>query len=84
MNTDCDYSSAYVSLFTSGDLVGHGMTFTIGRGNEIVCAAIKEVAARLVGKEVEGLFANMGETWNYLCADPQLRWCAHLTFDSVV
>ena len=36
MNTDCDYSSAYVSLYADGGLVGHGMTFTIGRGNEIV------------------------------------------------
>lgn len=37
-NTDCDYSSAYISIFTDGasPLVGHGMTFTIGRGNEIV------------------------------------------------
>ena len=74
MNTDCDYSSAYVTLFTSGDLVGHGMTFTIGRGNDIVCAAIKELAARLKGKDVEELFANMGKTWDYLCSDPQLRW----------
>jgi len=74
MNTDCDYSSAYVSLYTSSDLVGHGMTFTIGRGNDIVCSAIKEVAARLRGKNVEELFANMGKTWDYLCADPQLRW----------
>ena len=75
MNTDCDYSSAYVTLFTNSELVGHGMTFTIGRGNDIVCAAIKEVAARLKGKDVEELFANMGKTWDYLCADPQLRWC---------
>ncbi|PCH39452.1 enolase C-terminal domain-like protein [Wolfiporia cocos MD-104 SS10] len=74
MNTDCDYSSAYVTLFTSGDLVGHGMTFTIGRGNDIVCAAIRELAQRLVGKDTEELFANMGKTWEYLCADPQLRW----------
>ncbi|KAI0761125.1 enolase C-terminal domain-like protein [Irpex lacteus] len=74
MNTDCDYSSAYVTLFTSSDLVGHGMTFTIGRGNDIVCSAIKEVAGRLKGKEIESLFANMGQTWDYLCADPQLRW----------
>src|ERR1700721_1385109 len=35
-NPDCDYSSAYVSLMTDSDLVGHGMTFTIGRGNDIV------------------------------------------------
>jgi len=74
MNTDCDYSSAYVTLFTDSDLLGHGLTFTIGRGNDIVCMAIKEVASRLVGKSVEELFANMGQTWDYLCADSQLRW----------
>ncbi|KAH6917857.1 mandelate racemase/muconate lactonizing enzyme [Coprinopsis sp. MPI-PUGE-AT-0042] len=74
MNTDCDYSSAYVTLFTDGDLVGHGMTFTIGRGNDIVCTAIKEVSSRLVGKEVEELFADMGQAWDHLVADPQLRW----------
>jgi len=50
------------------------MTFTIGRGNDIVCIAIKEVANRLVGKETEELFANMGKTWDYMMADPQLRW----------
>ena len=37
-NTDCDYSSAYVSIYTDSELVGHGMTFTIGRGNDIVSA----------------------------------------------
>ncbi|KAI0280050.1 enolase C-terminal domain-like protein [Russula aff. rugulosa BPL654] len=74
MNTDCDYSSAYVSLYTDSNLVGHGMTFTIGRGNDIVCQAIKEVANRLVNKEIESLFADMGKAWDHLVADSQLRW----------
>ncbi|KAK7680186.1 hypothetical protein QCA50_016695 [Cerrena zonata] len=74
MNTDCDYSSAYVTLRTSSDLVGHGMTFTIGRGTDVVCAAIKELALKLVGKDVEELFADMGKTWDYLSSDSQLRW----------
>ncbi|KJA21439.1 hypothetical protein HYPSUDRAFT_42090 [Hypholoma sublateritium FD-334 SS-4] len=74
MNTDCDYSSAYVVLLTDSDLTGYGMTFTIGRGNDIVCSAIKEVANRLVGKDTEALFADMGKTWDYMMADPQLRW----------
>ena len=50
------------------------MTFTIGRGNDIVCSAISAVANRLVGKEVEGLFGDMGKAWDWLCADPQLMW----------
>lgn len=74
MNTDCDYSSAYVKLLTDSDLTGFGMTFTIGRGNDIVCMAIEELAKRLVGKDVEEIFANMGKTWDYLSADSQLRW----------
>ncbi|KAF9517532.1 hypothetical protein BS47DRAFT_1339391 [Hydnum rufescens UP504] len=77
MNTDCDYSSAYVTLFTDSpdpSLVGNGMTFTIGRGNDIVCMAIREVAHRLVGKKTEVLFADMGKSWDYILADPQLRW----------
>jgi hypothetical protein len=39
-----------------------------------VCIAIKEVANRLVGKDAEALFADMGKTWDYMMADPQLRW----------
>jgi len=74
MNFDCDYSAATVILSTDSDVEGHGMTFTIGRGTDIVVEAIKEVAKRLIGKETEDLFANMGATWDYLLADPQLRW----------
>lgn len=51
------------------------MTFTIGRGNDIVCIAIKEVANRLIGKDTETLFADMGKTWDFMMSDPQLRWC---------
>lgn len=75
MNTDCDYSAAYVTLRTSSpDLVGHGMTFTIGRGNDIVCAAIGELAKRIIGRDVESMFGAMGEVWDWLAADSQLRW----------
>ncbi|TFK63971.1 mandelate racemase/muconate lactonizing enzyme [Pluteus cervinus] len=74
MNTECDYSSAYVTLQTDTDLSGYGMTFTIGRGNDIVCAAIHQVADRLVGKDTEELFHDMGKTWDFMMADPQLRW----------
>ncbi|HZJ31067.1 MAG TPA: hypothetical protein VFD21_05840, partial [Vicinamibacterales bacterium] len=35
-----DYSAAYVVLGTDAGLEGHGLTFTNGRGNEIVVAAV--------------------------------------------
>ncbi|QRV73138.1 enolase C-terminal domain-like protein [Ceratobasidium sp. AG-Ba] len=74
-NLEVDYSAAYLKLQTDGPLIGYGMTFTIGRGNDIVCHAIQEVVKRVVGKDLESLFADMGNTWNLLTSDPQLRWC---------
>ena len=32
---DCNYSGAYVIIYTEGDVEGHGLTFTIGHGNDI-------------------------------------------------
>ncbi|BGP15883.1 hypothetical protein JCM10213v2_003875 [Rhodosporidiobolus nylandii] len=76
MNQECDYSAAYVTLQTSDGQVGFGMTFTIGRGNDIVCTAVEQVAARLVGFRTADLFSaeGMGKMWDFLLADPQLRW----------
>lgn len=51
------------------------MTFTIGKGNEICCQAIASIVEELLlGREIEPLFANMGETWQLMVSDPQLRW----------
>ena len=56
MNPDPDYSAAYVILRTdSAELSGHGMTFTIGRGNELCVAAIRALAALLVNQPLESL-----------------------------
>lgn len=46
---DPDYSAAYVVLETGGGLEGHGLTFTIGRGNEICIAAIQALRPLVVG-----------------------------------
>ena len=65
MNPDPDYSAAYVRIDTdAGDgLAGHGFVFTIGRGNDVQVAAIRALADRLVGADVEELLGAMGATW---------------------
>ena len=46
MNPDPDCSAAYVVLRSGrAGLAGLGLTFTIGRGNDIVCAAIHAMRA---------------------------------------
>ena len=42
IHSDPDYSAAYVTIYTSDDnLRGYGMTFTLGKGNDIVAACVK-------------------------------------------
>ncbi|TMG58965.1 MAG: fuconate dehydratase, partial [Chloroflexi bacterium] len=55
MNTAPDYSATYVILRTDrGDrLSGHGLTFTTGRGNEVVLAAANALRPLIVGKTIE-------------------------------
>ena len=76
MNPDPDYSAAYAVLHTdAGDgLEGHGLTFTIGRGTEVVAAAIAALRPLVVGRAVEDLEADLGGFWRDLVGDSQLRW----------
>ncbi len=74
MNPDPDYSAAYVILETDAGSEGHGLTFTIGRGNEIVCLAVKALEPLLVGRELSELTADMGAFYRLLTGDSQLRW----------
>lgn len=75
MNPDPDYSAAYVILETDQPgLEGHGLTFTIGRGTEIVCLAIEAMRHLVVGTELATVSENPGKYWRHLTGDSQLRW----------
>ncbi len=74
MNADPDYSAAYCVLHTDSRLEGHGLTFTIGRGNELCVAAIQALAPLVLGKTLESLAENMGVFWRLITGDSQLRW----------
>jgi len=69
-----DYSATYVTLETDGTLVGHGLTFTNGRGNEIGVAAAKALAPLVVGRTLEEITADLRGFYRRLTQDPQLRW----------
>jgi L-fuconate dehydratase len=74
MNPDPDYSAAYVVLATDGDFEGHGLTFTIGRGNDICCRAIEAMTHLLVGLELDWIKEDPGRFWRHVTGDSQLRW----------
>ena len=76
MNPDPDYSAAYVVLATDrGDgIAGHGLAFTIGRGTEVVVAAVHALRPLVVGRTIAEFVDAPGEFWKRLTGDSQLRW----------
>jgi len=90
MHTTPDYSAAYVVLETDGDVTGHGLTFTNGRGTEICVAAIRALGGLVVGRTLEGITGDWRAFWRSLVSDDQLRWLGpekgvvHLAVGAVV
>jgi len=74
MNPDPDYSAAYVILKTNSEHEGHGLTFTIGRGNEICVRAIRSMSHLIIGKNLHEFTSDMGKFWKMITGDSQLRW----------
>jgi L-fuconate dehydratase len=74
MNPDPDYSAAYVVFHTDAGVDGHGLTFTIGRGNDLCVAAIQPLAEKVVGRTLESITSDWGGFWRELTGDSQLRW----------
>ena len=75
-HADPDYSAAYAVLATDhvDGLEGQGFTFTIGRGNEICCAAIEALQHHVVGRDLAELTGDMAGFWRGITSDSQLRW----------
>jgi L-fuconate dehydratase len=69
-----DYSATYVVLETNDGLRGHGLTFTNGRGNEVVVAAARALAPLVVGRELCDITGDMRGFYHSLAQDEQLRW----------
>ena len=78
VNKDPDYSAAYCVLETDagGDspLRGHGLTFTLGRGTELVVSAVRYLAGFVEGRTLESLTSDMNALYLQLTGDTQFRW----------
>jgi L-fuconate dehydratase len=75
MNQDPDYSAAYLILETDqAGLSGHSLVFTIGRGNDLECAAIDLLKDFAIGKDLAQLRKSMGSFAKSLVRDSQMRW----------
>lgn len=75
MNKDPDYSAAYLVLRTDDEsLSGHSLVFTIGRGNDLQCTSVAQLAEMVIGEPVETLVSRIGQIGRDLVRDSQMRW----------
>ncbi|XP_068160575.1 mitochondrial enolase superfamily member 1 isoform X1 [Antennarius striatus] len=74
MHTDPDYSVAYVVIDTDVGMKGFGLTFTLGKGTDIVVSAVKILAGLVVGKSLQEIVSDFRGFYRLLSNDGQMRW----------
>jgi|TARA_B110000208_G_scaffold61587_2_gene79978 L-fuconate dehydratase len=77
IHKDPDYSCVYVELETKGatPLEGFGLTFSLGRGNEVTKLCVEAFADSVLGTHAQReIFEDMAGFTRKLCNDGQLRW----------
>ncbi|XP_035468850.1 mitochondrial enolase superfamily member 1 isoform X2 [Scophthalmus maximus] len=74
MHSDPDYSAAYVVVDTDCGRKGFGLTFTLGKGTDIVVCAVEALAALVVGKCLQEIVSDFRGFYRLLTSDGQMRW----------
>ncbi|XP_023946790.2 mitochondrial enolase superfamily member 1 [Bicyclus anynana] len=74
LHTDPNYSCAYVTTTTEGGRQGFGLTFTCGRGTEIIVLTIRSMKKFVVGRNAADIFADFAGFWRQITNDSQMRW----------
>ncbi len=74
VNKDPDYSAAYCVLETDAAVEGHGLTFTLGRGTDLVVQAAEYLGTFIVGKTLADITADFVAFTRSLTDETQFRW----------
>jgi L-fuconate dehydratase len=74
VNKDPDYSAAYCILETNNGLEGHGLTFTLGRGTDLVVQAVRYLSRYVVNRTLSSITDDLRAFARQLTDDTQFRW----------
>lgn len=74
IHRDPVYSYAVTYLHDDSGHTGTGLAFTLGEGNDLVCAAARFYAEQLKGKDIEELMTGFGQVFKQLSNEQQFRW----------
>lgn len=64
----------YVTINTERGVYGNGLTFTLGRGTDIVAMTVKALSYLVKGRNAGEIFLSFGQFWRELTSESQLRW----------
>ncbi len=91
VHTSPDYSAAYVVLKTDEPgMEGHGLSFTCGRGTELLVGGVHSLAPLVTGRSLEGIVDDFRGFWRLLASDGQVRWVGpekgviHMSMSAIV
>ena len=74
VNKDPDYSAAYCIIETNSGMQGHGLTFTLGRGTDLVVQAVRYLSRYVVDRTLSSITEDLGAFSRQLTDDTQFRW----------
>jgi L-fuconate dehydratase len=74
VNKNPDYSAAYCILHTDTELTGYGLTFTLGRGNELCVGAARYLAGFVENRRLSVITDDLRTFSRQLTDDSQFRW----------
>ena len=90
VHKDPVYSYAVTILELSDGEYGTGLSYSLGRGNEVVVKAIEAFAPFVVGRDLSDIMTNLAAFWRSLADESQMRWigphkgAVHLALASVM
>jgi L-fuconate dehydratase len=74
VNKDPDYSAAYCIIETDSELRGHGLSFTLGRGTDLVVQAAQYLSQYAVNRTLASITDDFRAFARQLTDDTQFRW----------
>ena len=74
VNKDPDYSAAYCIIETNSELRGHGLSFTLGRGTDLVVEAAQYLSRYAVNRSLSSITDDFRAFARQLTDDTQFRW----------
>jgi len=74
VNKDPDYSAAYCIVETNSGLAGYGLSFTLGRGTDLVVQAAQYLSRYAVNRTLASITDDFRAFLRELTDDTQFRW----------